>query len=274
MCEIRNTSGKPVILVGDLNISRRPEDTYWGSRVLHVPTFLALKGLRPEEEIMQETLRREWGGIKEMLSNAEARATKVQTSYQVRKSQLLQPPFVLGTLQIPCDWNMFQGDLSKFKLYVKGRDGKFVGLGKPCESKEEAEAAYKFTGKTVEESKGNGERTPEPFVVRHPEEMTITAVTECLRAYTGIECSEKQGRVLARTAVARSSPPCREWIESLLSEDDMCDTFAEMYPLARGRFTCWDQYKNRRYCNQASAAICEQCSTRLRSQSNHLSFFL
>jgi hypothetical protein len=46
--------------------------------------------------------------------------------------------------------------------------------------------------------------------------------------------------------------PSRQWLQSLLEEDHMIDTFRYYYPTALGRFTCWNQSLNCRYTNEGS----------------------
>ena len=84
MCEYRRR-GRHVILAGDLNISRRPEDVFWGYRMVHVPSFLAAGGLSGELLQIQRTLRSHWDGIKAMLASARPRPVTVRTTHQVRR---------------------------------------------------------------------------------------------------------------------------------------------------------------------------------------------
>jgi hypothetical protein len=51
---------------------------------------------------------------------------------------------------------------------------------------------------------------------------------------------------------ARINPELAAWLSSVVDDDDMVDTFAHCHPLARDRFTCWDQSTNRRYFNEGS----------------------
>ena len=82
MCEYRRR-GRHVILAGDLNISRRPEDVFWGYRMVHVPSFLAAGGLSGELLQIQRTLSSHWDGIKAMLASARPRPVTVRTTHQV-----------------------------------------------------------------------------------------------------------------------------------------------------------------------------------------------
>jgi hypothetical protein len=148
-----------------------------------------------------------------------------------------------------------QGVLTKYKLFVTGLDGKERGLGTPHESEAGALAAYSIAGRTVPATPVAGDDLEDssPLVVRRPEELPVDALADCLRAHSGEEWGERRRRALAAASAAssKSSEPCREWLEEVVGEDGMVDSFAALHPAARGRFTCWDQYKNRRYSNQA-----------------------
>ena len=48
-----------------------------------------------------------------------------------------------------------------------------------------------------------------------------------------------------------SSPSCIAWLSNFLSHG-FIDTFSYFHPKASDRFTCWDQYKNRRYANEGT----------------------
>ncbi len=37
-----------------------------------------------------------------------------------------------------------------------------------------------------------------------------------------------------------------KWLDGVIREVPLVDAFAEFFPLSEGRFTCWDQYTNRR----------------------------
>ena len=43
-----------------------------------------------------------------------------------------------------------------------------------------------------------------------------------------------------------SGTACTAWLDSLLTQDGMVDTFCHFHPNARRRFTCWEQYRNMR----------------------------
>ena len=53
---------------------------------------------------------------------------------------------------------------------------------------------------------------------------------------------------------SKSSPPCKDWIEGVLGRG-MADAFAEMWPDQEGRFTCWDQYRNKRSVHLSTLAV-------------------
>jgi hypothetical protein len=68
----------------------------------------------------------------------------------------------------------------------------------------------------------------------------------------GVGCS--QVYLLSQTVgQSKSSPPCKDWIEGVLGRG-MADAFAEMWPDQEGRFTCWDQYRNKRSVHPSTCA--------------------
>jgi hypothetical protein len=71
-----------------------------------------------------------------------------------------------------------------------------------------------------------------------------------------LECADKLGcpvspserkRLQDHVAETRMCPKERRWFETISSS--MIDTFTHFHESARGRYTCWNQYKNQRYIN-------------------------
>lgn len=50
---------------------------------------------------------------------------------------------------------------------------------------------------------------------------------------------------------SRMAPP-RIWLNRVIQEDSMIDAMRQLYPSAAGRYTCWNQLTNRRYCNEGA----------------------
>mmetsp|Transcript_12233 Transcript_12233/g.29149 ORF Transcript_12233/g.29149 Transcript_12233/m.29149 type:complete len:251 (-) Transcript_12233:1744-2496(-) len=68
----------------------------------------------------------------------------------------------------------------------------------------------------------------------------------------GINWDESTQRQVGECAgVNRISPP-RIWLNRVIQEDSMMDAMRQLYPSAAGRYTCWHQLTNRRYCNEGA----------------------
>lgn len=77
---------------------------------------------------------------------------------------------------------------------------------------------------------------------------------DCLNQLVNAKVTSEEADLLAVDSAtrSRSSPGCLTWFESLTEVDGMVDTFFHAHPMARGRYTCWEQYTNRRYENEGS----------------------
>lgn len=123
-------------------------------------------------------------------------------------------------------------------------------LGRPFESESVARGAY--DDYTFEERTVESPFTGEKLVARPYGQIRVGHLFECLRVATGLDVDVSAQREFAAMALPRSSPCCVRWIAALEREAGLCDSFAVMRPSAEGRFTCWDQYKNRRYRNEGA----------------------
>lgn len=83
------SDGRAVMLIGDLNISRRPQDVCWGHRVIKVSTLESRLDKGPQSaELRQllETLLKEWDDIKAWLDKKTVRHVQITSS--VRNTKL------------------------------------------------------------------------------------------------------------------------------------------------------------------------------------------
>eukprot|EP00053_Salpingoeca_punica_P012324 m.110342 g.110342 ORF g.110342 m.110342 type:complete len:739 (-) comp15914_c1_seq1:710-2926(-) len=215
--------GKTVLLAGDLNISRRPLDVFPDWRRLDIDNLLSDRGFETEENSLLRIVRRDmrsfWPRITERLAAA---TPKEQT--------------------IP-------NGATRFKLAATPLDGSApVLLGDVCESASEARWSFQSEGYSVTD-----EASGEVFVVKRNNRMCVKRVVECMVKLANIVWTKQTVRELQNVMGEQySSPPCIEWFDSLLNEDKMIDSFVHFYPTAEGRYTCWDQYRNRRYENEGS----------------------
>jgi hypothetical protein len=69
---------------------------------------------------------------------------------------------------------------------------------------------------------------------------------EILAKRCEVALTADEQRAIAEQGSSYTAPCLVRWTEALTREDGMVDTFAALYPMHRERFTCWDQYTNRR----------------------------
>lgn len=109
----------------------------------------------------------------------------------------------------------------------------------------------------IEEKFVSDEGTGEEFLVKKADEMPMEELREAyrlLRPVNSPNISNAQWNLL--TEYFGKPHQCESsvhWFESLLTEENMVDSFATSRPGALySRFTCWDQSTNRRYTNDGS----------------------
>jgi len=248
--------GRRVILAGDLNIQRRHLDCHWKRRMVDVTTLMRLTPPQhpkttttttetdddanattmSPQELFEEARRflqdGGWEKVRSALSQRQFRKCKVKASSQNRS-------------------------IEKWRVVVKGADGKDVFLGRPFESEGQAKGAYddySVTERTVASNEGDGGGLENvKYIARPPNQIRVDQLAECVRVITGKKWSEALLREISEHhSIPRSSPCCLQWMNSIMRVDKMVDSFAALRPHARGRYTCWDQYKNGRYQNQGA----------------------
>jgi exodeoxyribonuclease III len=224
----RQEAGKPVILVGDLNISHTKKDIFWKDRSVYID-----KILREVEESMSRgssgdnlpkwklEISKHWAFIQSVLEKKEVIPTKTTNS-------------------------LTNETYSKYRLCVTVNDRR-VYLGKHETSPEYCLYFYDFAEQIyVDEESGETILAQEGNVVR------IEILTELMAKIANVQWSEETQRLISNTdATVRDSPP-RQWLTSVLQEDGMVDVFRHFYPTAEARFTCWNQFTNRRYANDGA----------------------
>ena len=215
--------GKRVLLVGDLNIRHTALDTYWKDRTVFVNQVVSevQSSSNPLQlSSWKRQLAEKWPKISTAL-----RDTKQVAATQTTNSKTKQK-------------------YGKFRLYVTCDDKK-IYLGSHETSKEACHWYYDFSAcsylspETLEEVPVCGEN-----------EVSIKILAELMTKIGGIEWDEAtQRQICSEHADISPIAPTRKWFNSLLVEDTMVDAFRQFYPNSEGRFTCWDQSRNRRYGN-------------------------
>ena len=210
--------GKPVVLVGDLNITHKGIDKYWKDRSI----------------VVDDIIRDDSVPWKRDVAKAWPRILKVLATMEVVKSETMNT--LTGT--------KFQ----KYRLVCTLPDGRRVHLGKHESKPEHCEWQFNF-----DETRYLCPDSGEDKVSSQSNTVSVAILTELLAKICGIIWDSGTQRCIADSiyGVCEMNPP-RQWLNHLMVEDDMVDTFRHFYPEARGRFTCWNQNTNRRYENEGA----------------------
>ncbi len=223
----REKHQKKVVLVGDLNISHAEKDVFWGSRKLAIDDICrevnvkspSTRSALPDWKI---DLAKNWPKIEQVLKSRKPQ--KVQTTNPRTKAKF-----------------------EKYRMSVEA-DGSQILLGNHEEKPEFCEYSFDFDAchytcpETLEQ------------VISHERNLVpVTTVAELMLKVGKTEWNEHLLKSIALTdgKSSRLSPP-RIWLNQILGDDKMIDCFRYFYPNAQGRFTCWEQFKNKRYENQGA----------------------
>mmetsp|Transcript_115183 Transcript_115183/g.215699 ORF Transcript_115183/g.215699 Transcript_115183/m.215699 type:complete len:568 (+) Transcript_115183:155-1858(+) len=226
--------GRPVVLAGDLNMKHRAMDCFWSGRSVSLTALSQLANSAPDPEIERAaaTLCAEWPAIRKALCHG-----RENRQFETKNSRT-------GVT--------FQ----RWGVFVQNKQGDQVRLGEPFTFESCAVTSYIPDGIGCEEDGtlvlGLGSQDAANTFTR-PSTMALCDLVECLKKIAGVEIGQRVLKSISESiGGSMSAPPVREWLQSVLQEDGMVDSFAELYPAAEERFTCWDQYRNRRYQNVGS----------------------
>jgi exonuclease III len=227
--------GYSVLLVGDLNIQRRLVDCHPDARRVDVRRVLndadstAGDGRGGEEDAeycaAAAELREHWPAVVSLL-----------------RSRVAEPVTIRAT----------HGPVDRWRLFAtQPGSGDRVQLGSPFQSEAaamgESGSAFRTDAAHVSDPV-----TEEQFESRAAETMRADELSECL-SKVGLQWSSSRlAHVVERAGRPGGAAACREWLNALIEQDGMVDSFTELQPLARGRYTCWSQYLNERYSNCGS----------------------
>ena len=273
--------GRPVILVGDFNVSARAEDLAPAYRLVRVDQVLSYKIPSLPELKKGDTMleMKDQPHVAQVL--ADLRTVWPQVLAMLRSKRL-------KTEQIKCS----RGMVTKYRVVVDGpaksrkggRNGGVKGkttseliLGKPFDSERRALGAYCFeepSNSTVSSSSSTHTAADSASTAEDQDDeqgvaeadvdlardglgaaLTVEELIECVhKASASIRWTSEQRSVLSRLPCLTtwSNPEYRDWLTDLSAEDNMLDAFKAFHPRARDRLTCWDQSKNKRYINKGS----------------------
>lgn len=207
---------------------------------------------------IKHVMARQWSAIEASLAAADTAAKVVKHAYK--------------------------GSVTKYRAQVKlpgsgeaGQPAGYATLGDLMEDKHYALSSVDLSERTVEDPNAPAGR----WISKPARHMSVGMLSEVLAKLAKVTPTERELDGLVQLASSGSSPPATAWLESILhnggdcdgggggrggvgggssssssiksfSNGGMIDTFVEQHGAARERFTCWEQYTNRRYENHGS----------------------
>jgi len=224
-------AGKPVMLVGDMNMKSRPADSHWSGRTISHGALSQLAASSSEVHALAATACGFWPTLRDALRAKEHQQFETKNSHS---GQVFQ----------------------RWGVYVESKAGEKVRLGTPMESEHCARASFQIDGigchDTGELLFGCGSQGTD-YILKSPDALSLDDLVESLKRIAGLDVSLKEQRVIADAVGEDPTPPSvQAWLKTILNDDGMVDSFAEFHPHAKERFTCWDQYRNNRHRNQGS----------------------
>ena len=222
----KREEGKHVILTGDLNIAHKRDDVHWKYRVVVIDTVL-------------DEVRRADGST----------ASLPKWKLELAENWTLIDAALATKEVVPVTTKNTKTGVTFDKHRVRvavGDSKRLVFLGKAESSEEEASYYYDFRGCTYFDEDEQEER-----VARKANCICLEILMELMSKIVGIEWDDEIRKEIAATSAdVKHASPTIQWLDRIVNDDDMVDTFRHFYPNARDRFTCWHQYTNKRFENE------------------------
>jgi exonuclease III len=262
MQEQRLRKQKPIILVGDLNISYSKDDIHWKDRVIYINDIVAEVQQQQQEPTAKTNdvsipqwkidIVTYWPTIVQTLNDRQmvvpTRTTNSKTGEVYNKFRLCV------TVVDPtknCD-----GDTNDDTTHTSTRtdgsscDRSRIFLGHHESSKEDCWHCYNFTEKSYYD-----EMLEQTIITQEDNMVGVSILLELMNKIIflpqQLPCWDETILYEIATTVGtiNRTSPARLWLQSLVRDDQMIDTFRYYYPMVTHRFTCWNQNKNHRYSN-------------------------
>lgn len=222
----RQVRKKPVILVGDYNITHASKDLFWSDRVLHIHDVLEQVNADQSGEMgvpqWKLDIATHWSKIENALQTAQV--VETQTSNSLTKEKY-----------------------NKFRLAVTVENRRIL-LGRNETTPEYCRYNYNLNSYYYYD-----EDMDQEVLAQEENVLSVETLAELMLKITGVKWDETTQRSIATTdATIRRVSPTRQWLSDVLQQDGMVDAFRHYYPDAEARFTCWHQFMNKRYVNNGA----------------------
>lgn len=126
-------------------------------------------------------------------------------------------------------------------------NNRMITLGKAEASKEEALLRYALSACTYDDEET--EKSDGSNCVM----ISLDLLTELMSKVCGVEWTMTTQRLIASSDYyLYHESPTITWLRGLIDNDQMIDAFRFFYPHEQGRFTCWNQYTNKRFVNDGN----------------------
>lgn len=217
MIRERKRTNKPIILCGDLNLAAGPLDVHYMSCRIDINALLAgttpcACGSTRPQCCHIKQDLQEWWPSVLRALNARVYKTEITRSTVTKEAR----ERYRMVLNVP----------------IVGGETREVKVGKLRDSESYFEYMYNYE-----------ERNP-----------SVADIAELLKAVADINWVWRDMLLLSKhSGKSPNDPRVIHWFHNELgTQDGMIDTFRTLYPYARNRFTCWDQYTNSRYENRGA----------------------
>jgi exonuclease III len=227
----RASTARPVVLVGDLNLAMRAADVPWRERLVSLSRALGEDGAQPYADLpalLAAKLQRLGPSVRAVLATLEL--VSVPGRDEGKVGQYTRPHESWRATWRPPD------------------GGRAVTLGKPHDDEGSARKRWAMISQDVVMPDPEDPAAPH-LLLWKAGHLSVYHLQEVLVKAVGQPFSDEEARALAAHGESYSPPCLRDWASSLIQEDGMVDSFAEMHPNAQERFTCWQQHTNTRYDN-------------------------
>ena len=222
----KREEGKHVILTGDLNIAHKRDDVHWKYRAVDVDAVL--------EEVR---------GAAATTAAVPKWKRELADKWPLIDATLAAKEVVPVTTKNTKTGATF--DKHRVRVAV-GDSKRLVFLGKAESTEEEALYYYDFRGSTYLDEDEQEER-----VARKANCICLDTLLELMSKIAGVEWNDATRKEIAATfADVKPASPTIQWLDRIVNDDGMVDSFRYFYPNAKDRFTCWHQYTNKRFENE------------------------